>query len=127
MARPGAASRQSSPRRRGPILRLGAMLLQAPVKIARARRMGPRLRGDDAVRAAMLGLALLAMLLPTSTAHAQKVDFTGQKIALAIATPAGGGYDLYGRLVGRYLGSYLPGNPIFVPQNMPGAGSLIAA
>ena len=59
--------------------------------------------------------------------HAQKVDFSGQKITLAIATPSGGGYDLYGRLVARYLGNYLPGNPTLVPQNMPGAGSLIAA
>jgi tripartite-type tricarboxylate transporter receptor subunit TctC len=89
--------------------------------------MGPRFRGDDAVRVATLALiALLAPFLSTS-AQAQKLDFTNQKIALAIATPAGGGYDLYGRLVGRYLGNYLPGNPTFVPQNMPGAGSLIAA
>jgi tripartite-type tricarboxylate transporter receptor subunit TctC len=58
---------------------------------------------------------------------AQKVDFAGQKITLAIATPPGGGYDLYGRLAGRFLGRYLPGNPTIVPQNMPGAGSLIAA
>ncbi len=60
-------------------------------------------------------------------AFAQKVDFSGQKITLAIATPPGGGYDLYGRMVGRFLGAYLPGNPSVVPQNMPGAGSLIAA
>src|SRR5262249_45693169 len=46
---------------------------------------------------------------------------------LAIATPSGGGYDLYGRLVARTLGRYLPGHPTIVPQNMPGAGSLIAA
>src|SRR6202162_879387 len=60
-------------------------------------------------------------------ALAQKVDFSGQKITLAIATPSGGGYDLYGRLAGRFLGAYLPGNPTVIPQNMPGAGSLIAA
>src|SRR3979490_326177 len=60
-------------------------------------------------------------------AFARKVDFSGQKVTLAIATPPGGGYDLYGRLVGRFLGAYLPGNPTIVPQNMPGAGSLIAA
>lgn len=73
------------------------------------------------------------LLLPTAMAAlcapclAQKVDFSGQKITLAIGTPAGGGYDLYGRLVGKFLGAYLPGNPTIVPQNMPGAGSLIAA
>jgi tripartite-type tricarboxylate transporter receptor subunit TctC len=66
-----------------------------------------------------LGVLLFAGLADVS--QAQKVDFSGQKITLAIATPAGGGYDLYGRLVARYLGSYLPGNPTLVPQNMPGA------
>ena len=71
-------------------------------------------------------ICLVAALLPAPVL-AQKIDFTGQKITLAIATPPGGGYDLYGRLAGRFLGQYLPGNPTIVPQNMPGAGSLIAA
>jgi tripartite-type tricarboxylate transporter receptor subunit TctC len=78
---------------------------------------------------AMLALSLIAAATVAccAPALAQKVDFSGQKITLAIATPPGGGYDLYGRLVGRFLGFHLPGNPIVVPQNMPGAGSLIAA
>jgi len=71
-------------------------------------------------------VCLIAALV-AAPALAQKVDFSGQKITLAIATPPGGGYDLYGRLAGRFLGQYLPGNPTVVPQNMPGAGSLIAA
>src|SRR5215212_8871395 len=70
---------------------------------------------------------LLGWLCIATSTYAQKVDFSGQKITLAIATPSGGGYDLYGRLVARYLGKFLPGNPTLVPQNMPGAGSLIAA
>jgi len=71
--------------------------------------------------------SFLASLCIASSVAAQKLDFSGQKITLVIATPSGGGYDLYGRLVARYLGNYLPGNPTLVPQNMPGAGSLIAA
>src|SRR3954471_6907867 len=59
-------------------------------------------------------------------AHAP-VDLAGKPVTLAISTPAGGGYDLYGRMVARHIGRYLPGNPTLVPQNMPGAGSLIAA
>jgi tripartite-type tricarboxylate transporter receptor subunit TctC len=39
----------------------------------------------------------------------------------------GGGYDLYGRLVAEFLPRHLPGNPTVVPQNMPGAGSFVAA
>jgi tripartite-type tricarboxylate transporter receptor subunit TctC len=73
----------------------------------------------------MFGSALAAAV--AMPAHAQAVDFSGQRITLVIATPPGGGYDLYGRLVGRFLGAYLPGRPTIVPQNMPGAGSLIAA
>jgi tripartite-type tricarboxylate transporter receptor subunit TctC len=78
-----------------------------------------------------IGSALLLMAVAaicgSPRAHAQKIDLSGQKVTLAIATPSGGGYDLYGRLVARHLGNYLPGNPTIVPQNMPGAGSLIAA
>src|SRR3954462_2005330 len=77
--------------------------------------------------ATKLGVSVLAWLCIATSAHAQKVDFSGQKITLAIATPSGGGYDLYGRLVARHLGKFLPGNPTLVPQNMPGPGSLIAA
>ena len=44
-----------------------------------------------------------------------------------IGFSAGGGYDLYARLLDRYMGKYIPGNPTLVPQNMPGAGSLKAA
>src|SRR5262249_16207986 len=77
-----------------------------------------------------IGPTLLAAVIAMGAAppvQAQKLDLSGQKITLAIATPSGGGYDLYGRLVARHLGNYLPGNPTIVPQNMPGAGSLIAA
>jgi hypothetical protein len=38
-----------------------------------------------------------------------------------------GGYDLYARAVARHLTKHIPGNPVFVPQNMPGAGSRGAA
>ena len=37
---------------------------------------------------------------------------------------AGGGYDLYGRLVAEYMQRYLPGST-FVVRNMPGAGHLV--
>jgi len=68
---------------------------------------------------------LLAATVTVTLARAQ--DLSGKTVTLAIATPSGGGYDLYGRLVARHIGRYLPGNPTVVPQNMPGAGSLIAA
>ena len=45
-------------------------------------------------------------------------------VELYIGYSAGGGYDIYARLVARHLGRYLPGNPVVVPKNMEGAGSL---
>src|SRR5438552_18016263 len=96
----------------------------------RAESFTGSLAGDHNGRTvhAAFRLALVALFAALSApSFAQKVDFTGQKITLAIATPPGGGYDLYARLAGRFLGAYLPGNPTIVPQNMPGAGSLIAA
>ena len=76
-----------------------------------------------------LAFALAAALtMPAQVlAQAQPVDLSGKTVTLAIATPSGGGYDLYGRMVARHIGRFLPGNPAVVPQNMPGAGSLIAA
>ena len=50
-----------------------------------------------------------------------------QDLRIVIGTAPGGSYDLTGRLIGRHIGKHLSGNPNVVPQNMPGAGSLIAA
>ena len=40
---------------------------------------------------------------------------------------AGGGYDAYTRTIARHMGKHVPGNPVFVVDNMAGAGSLISA
>jgi tripartite-type tricarboxylate transporter receptor subunit TctC len=49
--------------------------------------------------------------------------YKGKQINVVIGSSVGGGYDTYARLLARYLGNYLPGNPVIVPQNMSGAGS----
>ena len=46
---------------------------------------------------------------------------------MVIGYSPGGTYDLYARLVARFLGNYIPGKPTIVPRNMPGAGSRAAA
>ena len=62
-------------------------------------------------------------------AHAAGVEefYKGRSISLVIGYSAGSGYDLYARLLGRFIGKYIPGNPGVIAQNMPGAGSLKAA
>jgi len=53
--------------------------------------------------------------------------YAGKSIQLVIGFDVGGGYDLYARTVARHWSRHIPGNPSFVPQNMPGAGTRIAA
>src|SRR5262245_39641872 len=80
-------------------------------------------------RARRAALAL-ALLLPVGVgpAHAQSVEefYRGRKIDLVIGYSSGGTYDLYARLVAHHLGNYIPGKPLIVPRNMPGAGSRTA-
>lgn len=52
--------------------------------------------------------------------------FKGKQVSLIVGYGPGGGYDVYGRLVARHIGRFLPGQPAVVVQNMPGAGSLVA-
>jgi tripartite-type tricarboxylate transporter receptor subunit TctC len=72
-------------------------------------------------------LALLAF--PTAAVKAQSVaDFyRGKSITMAVGTSPGGDYDLRMRMVARYIGRYIPGNPTIVPTNMPGAGQMLVA
>src|SRR5262245_16475686 len=62
-------------------------------------------------------------------AHADPVaDFYKDKpLTLIAGYTAGGGYDLYARIVANHLGRHIPGQPRIIVQNMPGAGSLRAA
>jgi tripartite-type tricarboxylate transporter receptor subunit TctC len=47
----------------------------------------------------------------------------GKTVSILVGTSAGGGYDTYARMLGRYLGKHIPGNPNVVVTNMPGAAS----
>jgi len=74
-------------------------------------------------------LALAAGLggLPPAAADEVADFYRGRQIQVVIGHEVGGGYDVYGRLVGRHLTKHLPGNPREIPQNMIGAGSRKAA
>jgi tripartite-type tricarboxylate transporter receptor subunit TctC len=60
-------------------------------------------------------------------ARSASADFyKGKSVTVLIGVSAGGGYDLYARLLSRFITAHMTGAPAFVPQNMPGAGSLNA-
>jgi tripartite-type tricarboxylate transporter receptor subunit TctC len=52
--------------------------------------------------------------------------YKGKQVNIIVGSSPGGGYDLYGRLVSRFIGKYIPGNPRVVVNNMPGAASVVA-
>jgi len=73
-------------------------------------------------------LAITALALGVGAAHATTHDFyKGKVIRIVVGFAAGGGFDTYARTIGRYMGRHIPGNPTIIIENMPGAGSLIAA
>jgi tripartite-type tricarboxylate transporter receptor subunit TctC len=53
--------------------------------------------------------------------------FKGKSVRIAVGASAGGAFDTYGRIVGRHLGKYIPGNPAVIAENVTGAGGLILA
>src|SRR5579863_6560483 len=69
---------------------------------------------------------VLCAALALSTVRSDAADdfYAGKTVDMLIGLSAGGGYDIYGRTLARYLGRHIPGTPQIVPQNMPGAGSL---
>lgn len=69
---------------------------------------------------------LTANWSPAAEADSVEDFYRGKSINLVIGYAPGGGYDQYARLLARYMGQNLPGKPIIVPRNMPGAGSLNA-
>jgi len=76
----------------------------------------------------LAGLIYLSTGVPLIHAGAAADDFyRGKVIRIVVGFSAGGGFDTFARTVARYMGKYIPGNPSIIVDNMPGAGSLIAA
>jgi tripartite-type tricarboxylate transporter receptor subunit TctC len=53
--------------------------------------------------------------------------YKGKQIRFIVRTTVGGDYDQYTRLLARFMGKYIPGNPSMVVVNMPGGGGITAA
>lgn len=71
----------------------------------------------------------LVVALPSIAAGQAVDDFyvKNNRIRFYIAEGPGSGADAWSRIVGKYMSNHLPGNPIFLITEMPGAGSLILA
>lgn len=72
---------------------------------------------------AIISLACATVAPPANAA----VTFKGKDIDMMIASSAGGGTDLMGRLFARFLPKYLPGSPRIVARDMGSRGRKILA
>lgn len=73
-------------------------------------------------------VTLIAAFIATvqETPAAQAPYYDGKTLKILVSSGTGGGTDTAARLVSRFIGKYLPGNPRVLVQNMPGGGGTIA-
>jgi tripartite-type tricarboxylate transporter receptor subunit TctC len=71
-------------------------------------------------------LTSLGLAVGDAAAQSSNALYAGKQIRMVIASGAGGGYDAYARALARFMGKYIPGNPVIINQNMPGAAGITA-
>lgn len=78
------------------------------------------------MKSVIKGMFLILALACSAPSHATEDFFKGRTVTVIVGYAPGGGYDTTVRLIARHMGKHIPGNPLLVPQNMPGAGSINA-
>lgn len=79
--------------------------------------------GIEMQKKTILFFLIFMATMPLAIGHAAEY-YDGKTIKLIVSTKPGGGYDLYGRMIARYMQKYLPGSKVIV-KNRPGAGHII--
>lgn len=74
------------------------------------------------ILAVFQSLAVMAAKAETKDSVAQ--FYHGKNLLLIVGSVAGGGYDVYARLLARHFDRHVPGHPAMIVQNMMGASSL---
>jgi len=72
-------------------------------------------------------VAFLLWLAGPRPGSAQEPYYKGKQIRIIVGLSTGGGYDRAARMLARFIGKYIPGNPEVLVQNMPGASSVTAS
>jgi tripartite-type tricarboxylate transporter receptor subunit TctC len=107
---------------------LGTLFARMRTPISGFKTM-PHGQDDARDRFRTLGLIAASLLLLAAWGEngAAEDATPGRTVSIIVGFSPGGAYDLYARVLAKYMGKYLPGNPTLVVQNMPGAGGLKAA
>ncbi len=78
----------------------------------------------------MWGIAsVFIAVIASQAASADPVEdfYKAHPITIVVGFPTSGGYDASARVLAQHMRKHIPGRPNIVVQNMPGAGSLVAA
>lgn len=80
-----------------------------------------------AVIFSFLCVAVSLWVSPTTLQAQDEPFYKGKTVRIVVGFTPGGGFDVWARAIAQYIPRHVPGNPKFVVQNMPGAGSMTAA
>lgn len=105
------------------------MVKRLSLIVSSAMRFRRYWNGQSKVGATFVFVCLLIVIGSTPQLQAQggKPFYDGKTIQFLVASGPGATTDISARLVARYLGKHVPGNPGIVVQNMSGGGGLVAA
>ena len=67
---------------------------------------------------------VIGLFYANTAFSAESAFYKGKTLTVLINFAAGGPTDIEGRLVARFIGKHIPGQPTVVVQNMPGAGGV---
>ena len=82
--------------------------------------------GMRSMAATVVAASIMTLVMRVAApAPLSEIFFKGKTISVYVGGPAGGGYDLYGRLLARHFRRHLPGTPGVVISNVPGGGGII--
>ena len=70
--------------------------------------------------------ALVATCAPQVKADAVADFYKGRTVTVVVSSSAAGGYDTLARAIARHMSRHMPGNPVSIVRNMPGAGGMTA-
>src|ERR1700730_17066187 len=76
------------------------------------------------MRKGVFALSILLFAAPASAQEDVAAFFKGKTLRLIVGIGVGSGYDINARLLARFMVNHIPGQPIIIVQNQPGAGSL---
>jgi tripartite-type tricarboxylate transporter receptor subunit TctC len=79
------------------------------------------------MRVALLVAACVGLAHPAAAQDDVAAFYQGKQLRMIVGSAAGGGYDLFARIVARHIVQHIPGRPTIIVQNQPAAGGVVMA